>query len=120
MKTKMEVLLVGPKGFCDSIQERLTEKKIEVIRATTLEEARRLFVEGSDIDVIVVNEIMQRDMDTLEFVSEIRHSSGVLMYACCSCDGVGKQFVAAGCHNYIVGRPKVLEALDDIVLSLCH
>jgi len=114
----MKVLLVGSSGFCASVQESLTGQQFQILRAVTPAEARRHLLGHPDINVVVVNEVIEREGDAMELVSEIRHASAVLTYACCSDDAVGQRFEQAGCHNYLLCRREIPPALADIAASL--
>jgi len=118
MKDAMTVLCVGNARFCNSLCAMLTDDEgLRALRAITLIEAIRIFGENPDIDVIVLEEGFERRMDTMEFVVEIRRVSPVLMYVCCSDKNIGDQFMRAGCHNYLLNRKQVVEALDDFASS---
>lgn len=119
MREKARVLCVGSAGFCNSMCSMLAAQQFQVLRAITLVEACRLFASTPDIDVIVLDEAIERPMDTMEFVLEVRRSSPVLMYVCCSIESVGCRFEAAGCHNYLLTRQEIVEALADIASSIC-
>jgi hypothetical protein len=95
----MKILyLEGERLWHDALREGLGNGFC-VLSAFTLNEARRLFVNHSDIDLVVVGEKIERELDTLEFVVEIRRGfSGTILAACTNCNN-GQELIKAGCNS---------------------
>jgi len=119
MKTEIKVLCVGNTQFCDSLLSALPNSRARVVRATTLAAARQAFVSNPDIDIIITNDSVERELDALEFVDEVRGESAVLMWVYCPRRDIARQFATTRCHSVLSSWGECKEALADIAACRC-
>jgi len=111
----LKVLFVDNEKFWHEQVDKICCKDVQVLHAYDLATARRLFLEHHDIDVVVVDDCLTgSEVDTLEFVQEIKRGfAGRVVAACSNCNN-GELLVGAGCEKQIYKS-----AISEFLLPSC-
>jgi hypothetical protein len=96
------VLLVDQNPFWhEKLCEALCGQPFEILSAYSDVQARQIYVDRPDIDYIAVDDcISGRELDSMEFVVEIRRGFSGRIIACCSNCNNGDALVKVGCDAY--------------------
>jgi len=98
----VNVLVVDDENFWHrTLKGGLEDKGFAIISAYNVSEARRILREGSDIDVILVDDCLNgRQIDTLDFVAEVKKMGfpGRVVAFCSNCNN-GDMLLQTGCDQ---------------------
>ena len=85
----------------EQLRKALKDHPFEILSAYDATGARWLFANYPHIDVVIVDDHISAELDTLELVVEIKRGFQGYMIACCSNCNNGDILVRAGCDQYV-------------------
>lgn len=118
----IKILIIEDEKFWhDQVCTGLKDQPVELLYASNMDQARELFAENDDVNILVVNARSQQDESSaIEFITEVRSFFTGHITACSSDCNHADALVKAGCgHKVIKSRliDKLLELVNIILTN---
>lgn len=111
-----KVLLVEDMKIVHDGLKKMLGDKISLLSAFTIEGAKKLFEENTDIDAIVIDACVPgEEINTIPLVREFRKEYNGPMIAISTNGDYQKQLVEAGCNERCLNKRQLHECLSELL-----